>query len=480
MKKTLLFKTGGGSCALFLVAAAMVFSSGCGGDSAPDPGPTVTKTLHAEPGTLQLDADGSAVQLTVTAQNVTWTAKPGDAWVHLSVGSGDRSTVIEVTADPNTTDGTLKSNVVITADDETVAPVTIGVVQLSSQQVGDDPIVLKQAEGYWAGDFWQTNGRLDDVYLVMTDMEVRDGNPIGPGYVISLDMNIPAATFDTFDIEGTYGPSMSLVPDRQYTFNSDEVSYVQTYDASGTQIAWRYATGGSVVITREGEVYSIALTFILDDESSFEATYEGRIEFFDETQECLSTLKTDCTPSLTMAQGTFRKYTEAEVPSMLLVLNFFGDQTHSLFDNMMLYLNVDPETQKTGAIEMVYRVIEDLPGSTAADLKPGTVIPGYLASDGADQPVFAGSWYRSFARLDDQLQLGGMAPFVSGQVTVTREDKLYTVAYAFTDDNEQTPHTVSGTYTGGIEFTNLSDPDPDPFDVFTGSELGGWKPGGRW
>lgn len=38
---------------------------------------------------------------------------------------------------------------------------------------------------------------------------------------------------------------------------------------------------------------------------------------------------------------------------MLLVLNLFGDQTQSLFDNMIVYLNVKPETQKTGAIEMV-------------------------------------------------------------------------------------------------------------------------------
>lgn len=174
--------------------------------------------------------------------------------MHLGVGSGDRSAVIEVTADPNTNGGTLISNVVIKADDDTVAPVTIEVVQLPSQQGGDDPIELKRAEGYWAGDYWQTDGRFDDVYLIMTDMEIRDGNPVGPGHVISLDMNIPAATFDTFDIVGTYGPSMSLVPDRQYTFNSDEVSYVQTYDASGACVAWRYSTGGSVEIAREGEV----------------------------------------------------------------------------------------------------------------------------------------------------------------------------------------------------------------------------------
>lgn len=480
MKKTLLFKAGRSSYVFLFVAAAMLFSGGCGDDSTHDSGPTVTKTLRAEPGKLQLDADGSAVQLTVTAQNVTWTAIPGDTWVHLSGVSADQSAVIEVSADPNTTDGMLTSNVVITADDETVAPVTIEVVQQPARQVGDDPIKLKLAEGYWVGDYWQTNGRLDDVYLIMTDMEISDGNPVGPGHMISLDMNIHAATFDTFDIVGTYGPSKSLVPERPYTFNSDEVSYVQTYDASGTRVAWRYATGGSVEIAREGEVYSIALTFTLDDQSTFEATYEGTIEFFDETRKCLSTLEADCTPSLTTAQGTFREYTGTEAPSKLLVLDLSGDRSQPSVDNVTLFLNVALETQKTGAIENVYQIIEDLSGSTMADLTPGTAIPGYLTQDESDQIVFAGSWYRRFARLDDQLQLGGMAPLVGGRITVTREDKVYTIAYSLTDDNYQTPHTVSGTYRGEIQFTNLSDPDPDPFDISAGGELGGWKPGGRW
>lgn len=76
MKKTLLFKAGRSSYVFLSVAAAMLFSGGCGDDSTHDSGPTVTKTLRAEPGKLQLDADGSAVQLTVTAQNVTWTAIP--------------------------------------------------------------------------------------------------------------------------------------------------------------------------------------------------------------------------------------------------------------------------------------------------------------------------------------------------------------------------------------------------------------------
>lgn len=479
MKKSLLFKARGSSYVFLFVAAAALF----GGSCKDDPGsaePAGTKTLRAEPGTLLLDADGSAEQLTVTARNVTWTAVPGDTWVHLSIDTGDQSAVITVSADPNPTDGIRTSNVVITADDDTVAPVTIEVEQQDSGQSGDDPIGLKLAEGYWVGDYWQTGGQLDDVYLIMTDMEIRDGNPVGPGHMISLDLNIPAATFETFDIVGTYGPSMSLVPTRQYTFNSDEVSYVQTYDASGTRVAWRYSTGGSVEIAREGDVYSIALSFTLDDQSAFEATYKGMIEFFDETKKCISTLEDDCTPTLTTAQGTFREYAGTEAPSKLLVLNLFGDQTRSSFDNVTMFLNVEPDTQKTGAIENVYRIIEDLPGSTAADLTPGTAIPGYLTRDESDQMLFAGSWYRMFARLGDQLQLSGMAPLVGGRITVTREDKVYTVAYSFTDDNEQTPHTVSGTYRGQIEFTNLSDPDPDPFDVFTGSELSGWKPGGRW
>lgn len=57
------------------------------------------------------------------------------------------------------------------------------------------------------------------------------------------------------------------------------------------------------------------------------------------------------------------------------------------------------------------------------------------------------------------------APFTSGRVVIARDGESYTVDYQFVDDNETTPHAITGTYTGPITFTNLgggTEPDPGP------------------
>lgn len=83
-----------------------------------------------------------------------------------------------------------------------------------------------------------------------------------------------------------------------------------------------------------------------------------------------------------------------------------------------------------------------------------------------------------------------MAPFTSGRVVIARDGESYTVDYQFVDDNETTPHAITGTYTGPITFTNLgggTEPDPGPgpdpkpdVDASAGGQLSQWKPGGRW
>ena len=165
----------------------------------------------------------------------------------------------------------------------------------------------------------------------------------------------------------------------------------------------------------------------------------------------------------------------------------YGDLAQSKIDNMMLMLNVDPETQKKGDIEGTYTVIEkEIDKIGISDFEKGTVIPGYLSKDDTGDLVFGGSWYRLLANIGGETQLGGMAPFRSGQVVIARDENTYTVTYQFVDDNEDTPHVISGTYTGAISFTNLGgeeDPDPDikpEIDASAGGQLGQWKPGGRW
>ena len=89
-----------------------------------------------------------------------------------------------------------------------------------------------------------------------------------------------------------------------------------------------------------------------------------------------------------------------------------------------------------------------------------------------------------------------------GSLKIERKGDTYTITYSFVDDNVATPHTISGTYTGTVELTNVEgetpdpekpdpdkpDPDkPDPdepakplIDLIAGGNLGQFTDGGRW
>lgn len=449
-------------------------------------------SLSVAPETLSFKAEGETLELTVTAKDVNWTATCDAKWLTITGGSGDGNATVAVKAEPNTAPTPLSTTIVFAG--EGVEPVSIAVTQAAKFDPGE-AAVLTLAEAYWAGDYWGTAGTLNDLYIVLTDMPMQNGALTYPGKIIQLDLNIPATTFDKVEtvVAGSYTPSYTLTPLQRYTFNSDEVSYIWDYDASGAKTATHYTTGGSVTIARSAAGYTIDLDLKMDDNTTYKAHYEGRMVFYDDTVKHLSTLKESVQPALTQASGTFYQYPDATVPVRALSLTFYGDLTQAQFDNMILMLNVDPEAQKEGAIEGTYTVIEkeiDKIGTT--DMVKGTVVPGYLSKDDNDDLLFGGSWYRLLANVNGEAQLGGMAPFKSGRVVIARDGENYTVDYQFVDDNETTPHAITGTYTGPIAFTNLgggTEPDPGPgpgpdpkpgVDASTGGQLSQWKPGGRW
>ena len=437
----------------------------------PPPG----RFLEAEPVELTLTAQGAPAELTIRAHNVTWTAHPADEWVHLSASTGDGNAVITVSATPNPEPTERRSSLQITGD--AVEPVEIRILQRASQpgpSPEPEPVVMARVEGYWAGDYWDTGGRLDDLYLVMTDRTILDGKPHGAGSILSLDLNIPAATFATFDIAGTYAPSTALPPTQAHTFNADEVTYVATYNAANNRTAQRYATAGAVEIKGERPLYQIDVSLTLDDGTAFLATYEGSIPFFDDTNPVLSTLTGDCRPKLTAATGTFLAHTDHAGSSLPLLLELTGSHEQRA-EHLQLLLNVTPDAQQTGRIEGTYRLTET---SYPSDCPAGTAQPGTLASTG-DELIFDGCWYLSYTTAREE-QLSDMAPLQQGQITVSRTEEVYTIDYALTDDNSSQPHSVAGRYIGAVTFTNLDGPGPEPGDVTTGGQLAPWKPGGRW
>lgn len=447
-------------------------------------------SLSVAPEALSFKAEGETLELTVTARDVNWTATCDAAWLTITGGSGDGDATVVVKADPNTAPTPLSTTIVFAG--EGVETVSVAVTQAAKFDPGE-AVALTLAEAYWAGDYWGTAGTLNDLYIILTDMPLQNGALTYPGRIIQLDLNIPATTFDKVEtvVAGSYSPSYTLTPIERYTFNSDEVSYIWEYDASGAKTATHYTTGGSVTIARSAAGYTIDLDLTVDDNTTYKARYEGQMVFYDDTIKHLSTLDRSVQPSLTQASGTFHQYADAAIAARALELSFYGDLAQATIDNMILTLNVDPEAQKEGAIEGTYTVIEkEIDKIGTSDMVKGTVVPGHLTKDENGDLVFGGSWYRLLANSDGEAQLGGMAPFTSGRVVIARDGESYTVDYQFFDDNETTPHAITGTYTGPITFTNLgggTEPDPGPgpdpkpdVDASAGGQLSQWKPGGRW
>jgi hypothetical protein len=330
---------------------------------------------------------------------------------------------------------------------------------------------IRAVNGFWAGDFW--GNTLNDVYLEMTDAEVKDGRMQYPGNFISLDLNVKAQEFEKLNIAGNYAPCTDVVPLYPSTFNCDGVTYINSYDASG-HMTRHDVTGGSVNIAYAAGTYTIDLHFTFDDRDDYRARYNGPIGFTDDSGTKLSTLTSDYTPSVTSAKAAFGNWGNPSLPSVPLTLTLQGSK-----DTVQFLLNASKNSANTHDIDGQY-VAESKIGVSETDYSVGAAHPGELKSiDG--QPSFYGCW------LVQQTagNLSGMAPFTSGYITITHSGTGYTVKYSFSDDAD---YTISGTYTGTISFDDTTPVDPpvtpddpkDPADGEGGGTVTDFGEGGEW
>jgi len=335
-------------------------------------------------------------------------------------------------------------------------------------QTDPEAVAIKAVNGFWAGDFW--GNTLNDVYLEMTDAEVKDGQMQYPGNFISLDLNVRAQEFEKLNIAGNYTPCTDIVPLYPSTFNCDGVTYMNSYDISG-QMTRHDVTGGSVSIAYASGSYTIDIHFTFDDRDDYNARYTGPIDFTDDSGTKLSTLTADYTPSVTRAEAAFGSWGNSTLPSVPLTLTLLGSN-----DTVQFLINASKNSATTHDIDGQY-VAESTIGSTETDYSVGAAQPGELKSiDG--QPSFYGCWLIQ----QTSGNLSGMAPFTSGFVTITHEGTSYTVKYSFQDDAD---HTISGTYTGPINFDGSTpvDPPDDPKDPTDGEGSGtvpDFGDGGEW
>lgn len=477
---------------LMVLLAATVFLCGCGKSKKTD---TLT-FLNVQPAALSFEADMEALDLTVNASdNLEWTVSTEADWLSFSQNSGKGKSTVSVSATTNGTGSERFATIQVSTTD--CDPVTIDVTQKGDIIVDPsrDPLQLKFAECYYAGDFWGTDGKLDDVYFILSDIERQNGEIANGSTTIYLDINVPAATYETFSIEGNYTPSSADTPTQSGTFNIDkDESYSPTYvvftDENGNRTR-KGASGGAVTIRKDGDGYYFEIDLIFADGTSVFAAYAGKIQKNDDSASYNSTLKENVTPAFTSVSGTFYSWGQDAVEADALLLSFTGAQTDNVTEHMSLTLDVNSSAWEKGAIEGTYRIIEkEISAIAASDLVAGTAIPGYLSSSDGSVGLY-GSWYYAMAQTTTQEQLSAMAPFTKGSIAIAREGETFTISWSFTDDNPLSPHTISGKYEGPITFTNLkggTDPDPDPDpdpenpldNLKPGATLGQFEDGGRW
>lgn len=475
----------------FAVLAASIVASSCDKPVKVEPDKPVKSTLKANVAEISFDAAGGSQNIMIVGDDVQWHASADADWIAIEPESGVGNTIVAVKAAEN--ESVFDRNAVITVSGDEFEPFTVSVAQKKSDIVPDNTMVLKYAEAYYAGDYWDTGGKLDNVYLNLTDMEVTGNGIAYPGTIFVIDLNIPATTFGKVNLAGAYSASTAFPPTKAYTFNADEISRMVEYDANGSQSKSLYATGGSMTISQTGLNVNIDLTLTFDGADDIHAVYSGEMAIYDDSKTYFSTLTGNVAPVLTSAQGTFYKYQNGPADIYALSLSLFGDTSSSPVDNVIFMLNVDAATQQNGAIEGVYTLAEGDSG-----IKKNTVVAGSIQMNSAGEVEFVGSWYRQFIYDGAQYQYSAFAPFTLGQLVITREGSTYTLKYGFNDDNVLSPNSIGGTYTGAITFTNLgngggNDPDnpdnpdkpdvptPKPgVDITSGGKLGSWITGGRW
>ena len=230
---------------------------------------------------------------------------------------------------------------------------------------------IRAVNGFWAGDFW--GNTLNDVYLEMTDTEVKDGQMQYPGNFISLDLNVKAQEFEKLNIAGNYAPCTDVVPLYPSTFNCDGVTYINSYDASG-HMTRHDVTGGSVNIAYAAGTYTIDLYFTFDDRDDYRARYNGPIGFTDDSGTKLSTLTSDYTPSVTSAKAAFGNWGNPSLPSVPLTLTLQGSK-----DTVQFLLNASKNSANTHDIDGQY-VAESKIGVSETDYSVGAAHPGELKS----------------------------------------------------------------------------------------------------
>ena len=329
-----------------LIAASVVVAAslfvGC--DKTVKPSDDGKKELSVNVESVEFDIAGGSKEIQIDASSgLGWNMSSDAEWVSVSPKMGTGLGTVLVSAGANASYTPLAAVLTVSADG--VEPMKINVSQASSDAPAADALRLKTVNCYYAGDYWGTDGKLDDVYFEMTDMTAdATGNLQGPGVAIMIDVNIAASSYENFSIEGTYTPSSLDTPINKGTFNVDakgDVSptYVISLSTDGAQTR-KDAVGGKLSIVKSGTNYIFDILLTFGDGTQLKAVYNGEIKVYNDSVTSSSTLTSNISPEYRSARGTFGSWGQEGMSADYLILNLVGDTSSANCEYLMLTLDV--------------------------------------------------------------------------------------------------------------------------------------------
>lgn len=275
----------------------------------------------------------------------------------------------------------------------------------------------------------------------------QNNNLLVPGYRLALDFNIPLAA----------SPADITLPTGNYTIRVNDKfsdtgiinggfdnngnpsgSYWDIYTSYGREAIF-LVESGTCEVSKSGDAYTIVTTFRSDNQT-ITGRYEGPITFFDSSH--LSLIDDDV--SLTnLTSGNLNFYG---------ALSYYADDAYNWVIELFtptgggVSLDILADDDKAYITELpagTYNVVEQMSNEY---LLPNTFVPGFVFL----QTNAAGCWYYA-----DGL---AQAPLVKGTITVARDGDNYTIAFDLRDDYPYgKPHRVTGSYTGPLVYTDLSE-----------------------
>lgn len=296
--------------------------------------------------------------------------------------------------------------------------------------------------GYY-GDYNDAGTGNYTVQLVSKGMAWDDDEYtyIGPGEIIYLEFNSALAT----------NPNLGKITTGTYTIAEDDYSLntcsgtITSYDANGEE-DWANIAAGSFNVSHTGNLYTIAGTVTLSDNTQKSIDFTGTLTFLNRSGEgAMSNLESNFTVTGLTKAGAIN-FGQAFSDESNYCAIMLGDDQFNLDENIgsgsSLNFGINIASDVTDGIPSgTYTVTNCLETET---FPVGTAWEGFYYTDYAG---YYGCWYFFGDYIESALMSGTL-------IVENHGDNTYTFTFEMADAYG---HKVSGSYTGALLYTYQPD-----------------------